>query len=95
MYGPLGNLALGIVTASWDSYQGLTKVLEFSVEGQPTERQMLVFYELLYFFTHVTIRTAVAHRLTESQIWEDFRTILDPNCRGQRLTLSASIGPSS
>ncbi len=29
---------------------------------------MLVFYELFYFFIHVTIRTAVAQGLTETQI---------------------------
>ncbi len=89
VYGPLGRLALGIVTASWDSYQGLAKVLGFSVEGQPTERQMLVFYELLYFFAHVTIRTAVAHQLTESQIFklQDYlgpqlsRTAVDTFCK--------------
>ncbi len=89
VYGPLGNLSLGIVTAAWDSYQDLAGVLKFSVEGRPTEQQILVFYELLYFFTHVTIRTAVAHGLTETQIrrLQDFlgpqlsHTAVDTFCR--------------
>jgi hypothetical protein len=68
VYGPLGNLSLGIVKAAWDSYQDLARVLEFSVKGQPTKQQMVVFYELLYFFIHVTIRTAVVHGLTETQV---------------------------
>ncbi|MBI1817029.1 MAG: hypothetical protein HYR72_18780 [Deltaproteobacteria bacterium] len=68
VYGPLGDLSLAIVRAAWDSYQDFASSLQFSIEGQPTEQQMLVFYELLYFFIHVTFRTAAKQGLTETQI---------------------------
>ncbi|HEY5174790.1 MAG TPA: hypothetical protein VII95_04405 [Terriglobales bacterium] len=70
VYGPLGNLSLGIVKATWDSYQDVARGLGFSVEGQPTEQQMLIFYELLYFFIHLTIRTAIADGLTKTQMFK-------------------------
>lgn len=99
VYGPVNNLSLGIVRAVWDSYQDLATVLEFSVEGQPTEQQILVFYELLYFFIHVTIRTAVAHGLTETQIskLQDYlgpllsQTAVDTFCRHWPVELKKRI----
>lgn len=68
VYGPLGDLSLAIGRATSDSYKGLIRELGSSTEGQPTEEQMLVYYELLYFFIHLTIRTAVKQGLTETQI---------------------------
>jgi len=99
VYGPLSNLGLGIVRAAWDSYQDLAKVLELSVGGQPTKQQMLLFYELLYFFIHVTIRTAVGHGLTEAQISkiQDYlgpqlsRTAVDTFCRHWPIELKKRI----
>jgi hypothetical protein len=99
VFGPLGDLGLGIVKAAWDSYRDFARVLDFSVEGKPTEQQMLVFYELLYFFIHLTMRTAVAHGLTETQIskLQDFlgpqlsRTAVDTFCRHWPLELKERI----
>jgi hypothetical protein len=70
VYGPLNNLSLGIVKATWDSYQDVARGLEFSVEGQPTEQQMLIAYELFYFFIYLTIRAAIADGLTETQMFK-------------------------
>lgn len=68
IYGPLGNLCGAIVTAAWSSYKGFCELLKSPVEGQPSEKQMLVFYEYVYFFTHLTLRTLVECGLNEDQI---------------------------
>jgi hypothetical protein len=95
VFGPLGDLGLGIVKAAWDCYQDFCRLSEVSVEGRPTEQQMLVFYEFLYFFIHVTMRGAVAHGLTQMQISnvQDFlgpllsHTAVDTFCRHWPLEL--------
>lgn len=77
VYGPLRDLGLGIVKAAWDCYQGFSELVQVSIQGRPTEQQMLVFYEFLYFFIHVTMRAAVARGLTEMQI-SKVQDFLDP-----------------
>src|SRR5262249_25810958 len=67
-YGPLGNLSLAIVQAANDSLRELAPTLGISLDGKPTEQRILVFYELLYFYSHLTLRFAVAGGLTEPQI---------------------------
>lgn len=76
-YGPLGKLGTAIVGAAFSAQQNLAQVFRFSMEGQPSEPQILMFYEFLYFFSHLTLRTAVAKGFTESQI-EKLQGVLGP-----------------
>jgi hypothetical protein len=68
IYGPLGNLGSVIVAAAWQAYQDVAKEMQFSIEGQPTEQQILAFYEILCFFIHMAISRAATQKLTEKQI---------------------------
>lgn len=65
---PLGEIAKGIVGATYGSYQDLAPQLGYSLEGAPSQTQIYVFYELLYFFMHMTMRACKAARLSEVQI---------------------------
>jgi hypothetical protein len=65
--GPLYAVSLTIVTAAWETYQRLAPVLKFSNE-EPKPRQAYLLYELVFFFSHVTLRSAVAGGLTDAQI---------------------------
>jgi len=68
VYGPLGKLGQAIVGAAWESYQRLAEYLGFSLRGTPSERQIRLFYELLFFFSHVTLRAASAGGLDSPKI---------------------------
>jgi hypothetical protein len=67
-YGPLGALGMAITTAAWATQRKLGRAFGFSSEGRPSEPQMLLQYELLYFFSHLALRTVVAEGFTEPQI---------------------------
>jgi len=67
-YGRVGNLGTAIVNAAFGAQKNLAQVFGFSVEGQPSEPQILMFYEFLYFFSHITLRTVAAEGFTEPQI---------------------------
>lgn len=67
-YGPLHALGMAVVETAYTTYRRLGPVFGFSGSGRPSEHQMLLFYELLYFFAHLTIRTAAAKRLSETNI---------------------------
>ena len=47
------------------------------MDGQPSEPQILLFYEFLYFFAHLTLRSGVARGLTASQV-KKFQSYLGP-----------------
>ena len=76
-YGPLGDLGIAIVTAAWDTQQRLGPAFGFSSSGRPSMPQMLLQYELLYFFSHLTLRTAFAEGFTGAQIGK-LQTFLGP-----------------
>jgi hypothetical protein len=65
--GPLAQLSLAIVKAA----DACSKALKSSVaeQDQPKkqEREIYLFYEFIYFFMHLTMRSAFAH-LSEPQI---------------------------
>lgn len=67
-YGPLGKLGEAIVRAADGARRASAPALGFTLEGTPSEQQFLVMYELLYFFSHLSIRTAFATGFTEAQI---------------------------
>lgn len=67
-YGPLNRLGIAIVGAAFSAQRNLAQVFGFSMEGRPSEPQILMFYEFLYFFSHVALRSVVAKGFTEPQI---------------------------
>ncbi len=77
-YGPLYRLEIAIVSSTVSAQQNLAQVFGFSIEGQPLEPQILMFYEFLYFFSHLTLRTAVAKGFTGPQI-KKLQGILGPS----------------
>jgi len=68
VYGPVGDLGTAIVSAAFNTYQNLAQVFGFRVQGTPSEPQMLTFYEFLYFYSHIMLRTAAAKGFTQPQI---------------------------
>jgi len=67
-YGPLMKLAMSTVVAAQSTQDNLAKVFHFSVTDRPSEPQMLTLYELLYFFAHLTLRTAVGKGFSAGQV---------------------------
>jgi hypothetical protein len=67
-YGPLHAVGMGIVSTAHSAYLRLGAVFGYSESAKPSDPQMLLFCELLYFFSHLTIRTAAARRLSDTQI---------------------------
>lgn len=76
--GPLNRLALEIVAAAFSAQRRLADVFGFRVGGEVPIPQVLMFYEFLYFFSHVTLRTLDAHDFTEPQFrtWQTFSSPL-------------------
>lgn len=66
VYGPLGELAQGVIKASWESYQGLRGILSF-VEP-PSMKQVFTFYEYFFFFLHMVFRIAHQQGFSEGQM---------------------------
>ena len=77
VYGPVGDLGTAIVSTSYNNYQNVAQVFGFNVRGNPSEQQMLTFYEFLYFYSHVTLRTAAAKGFTQPQ-FEKLQSYLGP-----------------
>ena len=73
---PLGNLALAIVKASKDCANQIHTMLDIPNVEEKKEVEILVFYEFLYFFMHMTMRSAFA-QLREQQI-EKLQSYLGP-----------------
>jgi hypothetical protein len=65
---PPGKLSLAIVTTAWDVYTDLAPAAGYSTNGVPSERQIFLFYALLYFFTHLTLRSASRSGFHEEQL---------------------------
>lgn len=68
VYGPLGALSVAITTAAWETQQSVGHTFGFSTRETPSEPQMLLQYELLYFFAHLALRTVSSEGFTELQI---------------------------
>lgn len=66
---PLGNLAIAIIKASHDCSEQIKSMLNVSDEKERKEAEVLVFYEFVYFFMHMTMRSAFA-QMSEQQIAE-------------------------
>ncbi len=64
---PLANLGRAIVKASQDCATEMAPVLDVPDEKEKKEAEVLVFYEFLYFFMHLTNRSAFT-QLTEQQL---------------------------
>jgi len=67
-YGPILNVGKAIVLAMDRTQQDLAPVLGISRQNEPSEQQIELCYELLYFYSHLTLRSAVAGGLSEPQI---------------------------
>ena len=67
-YGPLGRLSMSIVCAADSAHKELAPILGISIQAEPSEERIYIFYEFLYFFSHLTLRSAIITGLTESQI---------------------------
>ena len=67
-YGPILNVGQAIVLAMDSTQQDLAPVLGISSQSVPSEQQIELCYELLYFYSHLTLRHAVAGGLSEPQI---------------------------
>jgi len=67
-YGPLGALGRAIAETTWVVWQNLGTVFGFDKKQSPSEREILLLYELIYFFCHLTWRTAVANRFSNAHI---------------------------
>ena len=66
-YGPMGKVSLAIVTAAMNSRDVIKEQIVGSDEKARKQIEVFVFYELIYFYMHMTMRAAAA-QLTESQI---------------------------
>lgn len=67
-YGPLGKLVEAILRAVDEAQRELAPTLGVSLTGTPSQQRVLLFYELLYFFSHLTVRQAVGNGFSEPQI---------------------------
>jgi hypothetical protein len=65
---PLGDLSLAILRATDSCQQAIGPVFGFSGEGTPSPEQIQSFHEFLFFFMHVTLRSAVAEAYSEQQL---------------------------
>ena len=57
-YGPIGKLGLAITAAATNTRDRTRKYLKISDEKERLEREIYLFYEHLYFFTHLGLREA-------------------------------------
>lgn len=65
-YGPMGKVSLAIVTAATNFRDVIKGRIVGSDERARKQIEVFVFYELLYFYMHMTMRATA--QLTESQI---------------------------
>jgi hypothetical protein len=66
-YGPIGKLGLAIVTAATNSRDRTKKYIVISDEGKRLEREVYLFFEHIYFFMHLAMRSAYV-ALSEDQM---------------------------
>jgi hypothetical protein len=70
---PLGEVSLAIIRASHTCSEAYKPLIQFA-DGHVADdkekqlAEIYVFYEFIYFFMHLTMRSALAQQLTEQQI---------------------------
>jgi hypothetical protein len=64
---PMEDIGTAIIKASSDCYQQIESNINAANEKDKMEAQFLVLYEYIYFFMHLTMRTASTY-MTEQQI---------------------------
>ena len=64
---PLGDIGLAIVQASQTCWKTLKPEINVANTKEKQRAEVSIFYEFLYFFMHLTMRSAFS-RLTEQQI---------------------------
>ncbi|PYJ35969.1 MAG: hypothetical protein DME88_00270 [Verrucomicrobia bacterium] len=64
---PLGDISLAVVRAATNCRDATKPFIKAPTEDKRIECEILIFYEFIYFFLHMTMRQAFAV-LTESQI---------------------------
>lgn len=64
---PLGVLGMAMVNAAWTCAQAVKPMIKIVGEEEKQLAEIYVFYEFVYFFMHLTMRSAFS-QLTESQI---------------------------
>ncbi len=67
MYKPIGDISVAIVKASHVCAEQANSMLNIPDEKEKKEAEILVFYEFLYFFMHLTMRFAFS-QLTKEQL---------------------------
>jgi hypothetical protein len=68
VYGPLVALGAQIAMATQKSYQDLSLAFNLATTSTPTEKQIIIFHECLYFDSHLSNRYAHSHGFTEEQL---------------------------
>ena len=64
---PLRRLVSAIVLTTSQLKQELDEIFGYSGQVRPSEQQTYMFYESLYFFTHLVIRTSASRGFTQAQ----------------------------
>ena len=64
---PMNKVALAILQASTNSRDNAKQWIQAATEKERMEKEILVFFEFIYFFTHVTVREAVTSLSTEQK----------------------------
>jgi len=75
---PLHRLEIALVLTTSQLKPELDEIFGCSGQRPPSEPQILMFYESLYFFTHLILRTAASRGFTEGQ-GKKLLTFLKPN----------------
>jgi hypothetical protein len=66
-YAPLNKVALAILQASTNSRDNAKQWIQTPSEKERMEKEILVFFEFVYFYMHVTVREAVTSLSTEQK----------------------------
>lgn len=66
-YAPMNKVALAILQASTNSRDNAKQWIKASTEKERMEKEILVFFEFVYFYMHVTVREAVTTLSTEQK----------------------------
>jgi hypothetical protein len=74
---PFWKLGIGIINAAYSTMQNLAPVFGFATKGTPSSNQLTMFYEFVYFFAHMMLRTA-SHRGFNQQQFQKLKDFLGP-----------------
>jgi hypothetical protein len=65
---PLGEVSLAIIRAAHTCSEAYKPLIHVADVKENQKAEIYVFYEFIYFFMHLTMRSAFAQQLTEQQI---------------------------